>query len=151
MLFRSRFIENIPKRLSDEDASELTSPINTDEVKAVITSLKKNKSPGVDGIPNEFYQAFNDVIADDLAEVFNDMIDSKRMTVSQRTSLVSLIPKDGGGDKTRIRDWRPISLLCSDYKILAKILVNRLRHLLAEFLSQEQTGGLPGQIGRAHV
>ena len=111
---RPRFIENIPKRLSDEDASELTSPISTDEVKAVITSLKKNKSPGVDGIPNEFYQAFNDVIADDLAEVFNDMIDSKRMTASQRTSLVSLIPKDGG-DKTRIRDWRPISLLCSDY------------------------------------
>jgi hypothetical protein len=47
---RLRFIENIPKRLSDDDASELTSPINTDEVKAVITSLKKNKSPGVDGI-----------------------------------------------------------------------------------------------------
>ena len=141
---RPRFIENIPKRLSDEDASELTSPISTDEVKAVITSLKKNKSPGVDGIPNEFYQAFNDVIADDLAEVFNDMIGSGRMTVSQRTSLVSLIPKDGG-DKTRIRDWRPISLLCSDYKILARVLVNRLRHLLAEILSQEQTGGLPGR------
>jgi len=141
---RPRFIENIPKRLSDEDASELTSPISTNEVKAVITSLKKNKSPGVDGIPNEFYQVFNDVLADDLAEVFNNMIGSGRMTASQRTSLVSLIPKDGG-DKTRIRDWRPISLLCSDYKILARVLVNRLRHLLAEILSPEQTGGLPGR------
>ena len=73
------------------------------------------------------------------------------VTVSQRTSLVSLIPKDAG-DKTRISDWRPISsLLCSDYKILARILVNRLRHLLAGILSQEQTGGLPSPAARWHT
>lgn len=142
---RNRFIECIPTNiLKQEQIRVLELPISADEVKAAITSLKTKKSPGGDGIPNEFYKAFRDAIAGDLAVVFNDMIDSGRLTDSQKTSLVSLIPKDGG-DKTLIRNWRPISLLCSDYKLLAKVLVNRLRHLLANILSIEQTGGLPGR------
>jgi len=65
------------------------------------------------------------------------------LSVSQKTSLITFIPK--GGDQTSIKNWRPISLLCSDYKILSKVLTNRLSAVLVEIISREQTGGLPGR------
>ena len=49
------------------------------------------------------------------------------LSVSQKTSLITFIPK--GGDQTSIKNWRPISLLCSDYKILSKVLTNRSNQL----------------------
>ena len=57
--------------------------------------------------------------------------------------MISLIYK--GGEKSNLKNWRPISLLCSDYKILAKILTNRLKNILPEVISKEQTGGIIGR------
>ena len=76
-------------------------------------------------------------------ELFQCIIARGELSVSQKTSLITLIPKGGG--QTSIKNWRPISLLCSDYKILSKVLTNRLSTVLVETISREQTGGLPGR------
>jgi len=78
-----------------------------------------------------------------MMELFQCIIASGGFSVSQITSLITLIPK--GGDQTSIKNWKPISLLCSDYKILSKVLTNRLSAVLVETISREQTGGLPGR------
>jgi len=78
-----------------------------------------------------------------MMELFQCIIASGGLSVSQKTSLITLIPK--GGDQTSIKNWRPISLLCSDYKILSKVLTNRLSAVLVETISRVQTGGLPGR------
>ena len=57
--------------------------------------------------------------------------------------MIRLIHK--GNAKTNLKNWRPISLLCSDYKILAKILTKRLKPVLEKLVSEEQTGGIPGR------
>ena len=63
------------------------------------------------------------------------------LTESQRIATVKLLKKD----PTDTRNWRPISLLNTDHKILSKILSNRLSHLMSDFIHQDQTCGIPGK------
>ena len=65
--------------------------------------MDNNKSPGLDGLPAEFYKELFDIIADDLLEVFNSFL-SRKMTASQRTGLMTLLYKKG--DRTDLKNWR---------------------------------------------
>ena len=56
-------------------------------------------------------------------------------------AIITLIPKKG--DINKLKYWRPISLLCNDYKILTKILANRIKTILPEVISEEQTCSIP--------
>ena len=56
-------------------------------------------------------------------------------------AIITLIPKKG--DLNKLKYWRPISLLCLDYKILTKILSNRLKNILPKIISEEQTCFIP--------
>ena len=81
-----------------------------------------------------------------LHNLFNEIVRSDTLGESQKTSVVSLIHK--GGDRAEIKNWRPISLLCTDYKIIAKIITNRLKPLLEKAIGEEQKGGLKGRQWR---
>ena len=76
-------------------------------------------------------------------EVLNYILFNEGLSNSQKIAVVTLIHK--GGEKNNLRNWRPISLLCSDYKILAKVLTNSLKDVLPSIISKEQTGGVKGR------
>ena len=88
--------------------------------------MKEEKAPGVDGIPIEVYKTFWPYLKDTLLEIYNETLELGTLTKTQKTSAVSVLHK--GGERSEIRNYRPISLLCADYKILAKILTNRITH-----------------------
>jgi hypothetical protein len=95
--------------------------------------IKHNKSPGLDGLPGEFYQTFWNELR---PYFYNSLIQTfyhKRMTFSQRLSLITLIHKKG--DKSNLANDRPISLTNTDYKILAIILANRLQKVIDQLQS----------------
>ena len=75
----------------------------------------------------------------------NFCIQKGQLTLGQRRGLITLIPKK---DKNRIflKNWRPITLLNSDYKILAKALANRLCTFLPDIISEDQTGYIKGRF-----
>ena len=79
----------------------------------------------------------------DLNEVFNYMFNSKTLTPSQSSGIITLFHKKG--DKSMLENWRPITLLCVDYKLFTKILVQRMKPLLSKFISKEQFCGVPGK------
>ena len=87
-------------------------------------NMDKNKSPGIDGIPIEFYQTFWDIIKVELLEIINESLSNSTLSESQLKAIVVLIEK--GDDPTRLSSWRPISLLCVDIKIIAKLIAFRL-------------------------
>ena len=58
-------------------------------------------------------------------------------------AIITLIPKKG--DLNKLKYWGPISLLCIDYKILTKVLANRLKNVLPEIISKEQTCYIPNR------
>lgn len=121
----------------------LTEPLVLTELTAVVEKMGKNKSPGEDGIPYEFYSAFWKFIGPIFFTMFNKVLQTRRMSNSQGNALIRLLPKIGTPKK--VTDFRPLSLLNCDYKIMAGVLANRLKKTLANRIEQSQRGGIPGR------
>jgi hypothetical protein len=138
------FINALDLTLSRDESALCEREVTSAECLAALKSFKNNKSPGIDGLPYEFYKHFWPVIGEDLVSVFNDCLASGSLPFTQRSGLISLLHKKN--DKMDTKNWRPISLLCTDYKILAKVLTNRLKSVISSVVSPVQTCGVPGRF-----
>ena len=106
--------------------------------------MKLNKSPGSDGLTTDFYQYFWNDICNYVLKSIQTALTKQVLSCEQKRGVIQLIPKK---DKylTLTKNWRPISLLNTDYKIIAHILVNRLQLALPEIISKDQSGYLKGR------
>ncbi len=143
------FLDSLDLSLSDREAGLCEGEVTLEECLSALNSFKRNKSAGIDGLPYEFYQCFWDILGSDLVDVYNDCLSRGSLSFSQRTGLITLLYKKN--DKLDTKNWRPISLLCTDYKILAKVLTNRLKLVLSTVVSPCQTCGVPGRFSGEHV
>jgi hypothetical protein len=141
MLAGTKFLEGV--RDCCKPASNLTAPISILKIKSALLETNKNKSPGIDGIPYEFYLTFWDVIAHFL-DMLNHILERDSLTPSQGQAAIRLIPKSS--DTSRISEFRSISLLNCDYKIMASILERRLRQSLPATIGPHKKGGVPGRL-----
>ena len=107
-----------------------------EEIEESRKEQNKNGSPGIDGLTPQFYEWAWEVIKDDVYEVINNCYYTREMPLSMRSAVVTLIPKTG--DTTNIKNWRPVSLLTIDYKILSKIITKRLQEDISDKISTEQ-------------
>jgi len=134
---------NIPK-LSDNEKNIMDQPITKNEIFRTLSSMTPNKSPGFDGLPLEFYIVFWNDICDMLINSYNYSFENGLLSLSQRNGVVTLIPKK---DKSplKIKNYRPISLLSVDYKIIAKTMANRLKKFMGDLIHNDQSGFLKGR------
>ncbi|XP_049924877.1 uncharacterized protein LOC126405266 [Epinephelus moara] len=95
--------------------------------------MQGGKAPGIDCLTVEFYKAFWDIFAHDMLQVFNESLAHGSLPVSCRRAIITLLPKKG--NLQEIKNWRPVSLLCTDYKIPAHWVFNSLHWLLEEPLT----------------
>ena len=136
--------------LSEELRQALTVPFTKKELREALWDTKANKTPGYDGIPYDFYKMFWSDLEDDFLQLLNfSLNDEKRLSNSQMHAIISLLYKSG--DNKDLKNWRPISLLCCDYKIIAKILANRLKNTLSSIIHGEQTCAVPGRDIHANL
>jgi len=105
--------------------------------------MEGGRAPGIDGLSVDFYKSFWPEIGADLLAVINKSLNSGRLPLSCHRSVLTLLPKKG--DLSEIKNWRPVSLLCSDYEILSKALANRLSGVLEEVIHTDQTYCVPGR------
>ena len=115
--------------------------INNDEILNAIQQLNNNKSPGLDGLTAEFYKIFRYDIVDNLNEIFNNILLMKYIPESMTLGVITLIYKNKG-EFDNLKNWRPITLCNLDYKILTKILTNRLKQINTNIINNLQTSGL---------
>ena len=94
------------------------------EVEYVIKYLKRECSPGYDGTTNEFYQVYSSLMKEEFVNVINKMNKEGKMCNSQSMGTITLLYKNGNSND--ITNWRPITLLNTDYKIIEKISANRI-------------------------
>ena len=105
--------------------------------------MKRDKSPGEDGITAEFYQEYWFLIQDELTQILKETFFDKTLSESQRLGMISLLYKSG--EREDIKNWRPITLLNVDYKICSKILAERLKIVLPSIIETDQKGFVKGR------
>ena len=125
-------LSRLDRHLSMEDSVVCDGPLTMDECATALGQLKPHKSPGMDGLTAEFYRQFWPVLRDDLMAVFQTIYHNGYMSLSQRTGIIRLLSRKG--DRKDVGNWRPISLLNVDYKIVAKVLANRLKTVLGSII-----------------
>ena len=103
--------------------------------------MSTGKSPGADGFPVEFYRRFWGLLGQDLVDILNFSFTHGSLSDSQRRGIIRLLYKKD--DPLELKNWRPISLLNTDYKICTKVLANRLRKVIPLIFSEDQTCGIP--------
>ena len=140
----SHLIDLIPKKVTDNMNSLLLKPISIQEVKAAVFSLGGSKAAGPDGIPGSFYQKSWDIIKLDLFRAVQSFFTSGHMLRKWNETAIVLIPKVKTPES--ISQFRPISLINFSYKIISKVMVNRLKPIVNEIISPEQSAFVTGRL-----
>lgn len=121
--------------------------VNLGELHKALQDMESGKVPGIDRLPFKFYfylfKFFWTEVGVDLLQVLNDSLCSGRLPLSYRRAVITLLPKKG--DLMDIKNWPPVSLLCSDYKLLSKVLANRLSKVTDQVVHPDQTYCVPGR------
>lgn len=125
-------------------AESLEAPISKEECLSAISRMKDNKSPGLDGLTKEFYLKVFDIIGDHFLLILNLIFQNQLLSPSQRHGLITLICKNPDASES-LKNWRPISLLNVDYKIISKVLSIRLSAVLSAIINIDQTCSVPGR------
>lgn len=125
--------------ISDLNKRRINRPFTIQEFHEALKELNKNKTPGTDGITPEFYLTFWELLKDDFMRSMEFSLDQGTLSDQQRTGVITLIPKKDL-DRQSLTNWRPITLLNSDVKILSKALANRIQSCIREVISEDQTG-----------
>ena len=115
---------NLP-RLNQEETENIKRPIKSTEIETVIKNLPINKSPGSDAFTGELYQTFREELTPILLKLFQNTAEGGTLPNSFYENTVTLIPKPDK-DVTKKENYKPISLMNIDSKILNKILTNRI-------------------------
>jgi hypothetical protein len=139
----SDFLSHIPFLVSREDNSTLMKPFTEEEICNVIWSMEPDKAPGPDGFSIHFYRTCWEIIKTDLLRMIKAFQQKSKVGGSTNSTFLALIPKEvnlGSFDR-----FRPISLCNASYKIISKLMENRIKPLLGKLISPIQSGFVKGR------
>jgi exonuclease III len=132
-------------RLNQIDSELCEGLVTLPEAGAALRGLNNGSAPGYDGISAEFIKFFWNRIGSVIVGSFNESFENGVLSYSQRQGVITLIHKDEELDKDQLGNWRPITLTNTDYKLLAKILANRLSAVIKTLVNEDQVGYIKGR------
>ena len=129
--------------LNKREAEGLEIPFSKEEVFAALSDLGKDKALGPDGFTMAFWSFCWDVVKVELMGFFRDFHERGRFVKSLNATFLVLVPKKGGAED--LKDFRPISLVGSLYKLLVKVLANRIKKVMGKVISEFQNAFVEGR------
>ena len=139
------FLKNVPvPKLSEVQKGKCEENLSVHECFNTLKSFQKNKTPGNDGLTVEYYLAFWPILAKHLVNSFNYAHNYGELSNSHKQAVIILLEKKGK-DKRLIKNWRPISLINVDTKIVSKALAKRLEHILPDLIHYNQNAYVKGR------
>jgi len=139
---RTKLLNTVQPALDAAATLSCEGLLTLEELTKAAKQLPSNRSPGPDGIPAEFYREFWPELGPLLLRATNEAFEAGLLPTSQRTGYITLIPKKG--DLQDLSNWRPITLLTADYKIVSKAVYNRLAAVAQKVISPHQAA-IPGR------
>lgn len=129
--------------LETEDQTNLIQEVTRGEVDAAIKSIHGDKAPGIDGFNSCFFKAAWDVIKEDIYNAVLGFFTTGKLMRSWNCTSITLVPKVQ--NPSYVKEYRPIACCSVLYKIISKILTNRLAGVVGKVVGENQSGFIPGR------
>ncbi|WKA05140.1 hypothetical protein VitviT2T_023123 [Vitis vinifera] len=130
-------------RISQQEAKSLEIPFSENEIHSALMEMSGDKAPRPDGFTMAFWQSSWEFVKEEILEMFKEFHEQGSFLKSLNNTFLVLIPKKGGADD--LGDFRPISLLGGLYKLMAKVLANRLKRVLNKVVAPTQNAFVMGR------
>ena len=134
----------VHSKVTDDMQEFLSSEFTAEEVKAALFQMGPTKAPGPDGMNALFYQKFWHVVGNNVVLAVLDFLNNGNMLLDINHTNIVLIPKVKNPE--RMSEFRPISLCNVIYKIISKVLANRLKQVLLQIISPTQSAFVLGRL-----
>ena len=131
------------KVIGEDQAAKLEEMFTEEEILAAVSGLNVDKAPGPDGFPLAFWSFSWDFVKEEVMGFFKEFFQNDQFVKSLNATFLVLVPK--GRSVEDLKDLRPISLVGSLYKILSKVLANRIKRVLSLVISQSQNAFVEGR------
>ena len=135
---------NVPK-LHEDEALKLEGILTLEEAGKTLKNMKNNKSPGTSGFSADFYKVFWKQLGTFVVRAINYGFLKGELSVTQQHGLIVCIPKENKR-RNYLKNWRPITLLNTAYKIASGCIANRIKQVLDQLISTDQTGFIEGRF-----
>ncbi|KAF1333810.1 Rna-directed dna polymerase, partial [Globisporangium splendens] len=136
-------LDSITRKLKPEQAGELDEPLTVEEFEQAIKEMRGDGAPGPDGFSARFFQIDPAVFGKILHTVFMDQMRRGQLLKEQQHSAVILLFKKGS--RAKPGNYRPISLMPVEVKVLSRVLVSRMKGYVAKLVHTDQKGFIPGR------
>ena len=137
-------VETVQRCITEEMNEQLTKEFQKEEIIQAISQMHLTKALGPDSISAVFYQKYWDIIGDDVCSIILNTLNANASLADLNKTNIVLIPKTNR--PTKMSEFRHISLCNVSYKIISKVLANKLKPILNSIISENQSAFVPGRL-----
>ena len=142
-------LDQVGGRVTPELAEAMEGPLLLDELESALRGMGKRRAPCIDGLPAEFYLRFWGLLGPVVLEVLREVLAAGTLGATMAKGVISLVYKKG--EPADLANWRPLSMLCVDNKLLARVLAGCLREVTALAVHADQTCGVAERSARLNL
>ena len=140
----NEYVGQTMKTITDDQANRLEGLLTLEEISCTLKNMKNGKSPGLSGFSADFFKVFWKQLGVFVLRSLNHGYTIGELSITQKQGIITCIPKDNK-PKIFLKNWRPLTLLDTVYKLASGTIANRIKTVLDDIINKDQTGFIKGR------